>query len=411
MTKAIQGRSVDEQLRDTPTVRDTILAAASAARGIPGADPYAMTHSWVFSGPPGSGRSVAARAFAQALVCQTEGALGCGRCQACRDVAADAHTDVERIVPEGNVISVSVVREKIIPTAHSLPTVAQWRVVIIEDADRLGAEAANALLKTIEEPPARTVIILCVPSLAPEDFLPTLRSRCRHLYIPSPSTQRVVDLLVAEGFDERDARLAATSTLHHIGRARRLVSMPIMQNRRAQAIELADLIFHGDAAFKAVNGLISTTKKEIAETYDELDERELHKLEEALGVGAKGKGTQKSVRGSAGAINDLKKEQKRRRTRAQTDILDLALVDLAGVYRDAMMIAAGLEPGRGLELTHPDFEPLARKLAEAAGGNLATFVAAHDAIRECRERLTKFASPQLAIDGMMGRLRLAFHAS
>lgn len=391
-----------ERLSDMPKVRETILSAAAAAQGLPDADRYAMTHSWVFTGPPGSGRSVVALAFAQALVCTTEGELGCGHCQACVDVLADAHTDVAHIVPEGNVIGIDLVRDTIIPTAHSLPTISRWRVIVIEDADRLRDDAANTLLKTIEEPPAHTVIILCAPSLAPEDFIPTLRSRCRHLYIPSPSTDRIVRLLTEEmGASEGDARLAATSSLHHIGRARKLVSMPIMQSRRAQAINLAELIFHGDQAFQAVNSLMKTVDKEIKETYDVIDERELKKLEDSLGMGAKGKGAQKAARGSAGALSDLQKEQKQRRTRARTDILDLALVDFAGIYRDAMLVSSGAE----VELTHPDFEPLARELAQR--GDLDAFVQAQEAIRECRERLIGFVAPQLALDGMIGRIRKA----
>lgn len=397
--------SVTDKLADMPVVRDTVLSAAAAARGREGADPYAMTHSWVFTGPPGSGRSVVALAFAQALVCTDPVELGCGRCQACRDVLNDAHTDVEHVVPEGNVIGIDYVRDTIIPTAHSLPTIADWRVIIVEDSDRLRDDAANTLLKTIEEPPPRTVIILCAPSLAPEDFIPTLRSRCRHLYIPSPSTERIVRMLIdEENASESDARLAATSSLHHIGRARKLVRMPIMQNRRAQAINLAELIFHGDEAFKAVNALVTTAKKEIEETYATIDEEELKKLEGSLGVGAKGKGAQKAARFGAGAITDLQKEQKRRRTRAQTDVLDLALVDLAGIYRDAMLLHSGAE----LELTHPDFEPLAAELAER--GSMAAFVETQEAIRQARQRLIGFVAPQLALDGMIGRIRKAFKA-
>ncbi|WP_047258852.1 DNA polymerase III subunit delta' [Corynebacterium uterequi] len=398
--------TVAEQLADTPTVRDVVLAAAAAARGHAGADPHAMTHSWVFTGPPGSGRSVAAMAFAQALTCTTDGALGCGRCEACRAVRAGAHTDVTRVVPEGNVISVDYVREVIIPAANSLPTVGGWRIIVIEDADRLREEAANALLKTIEEPPERTVIVLCAPSRAPEDFIPTLRSRCRHLYIPSPSTHRIVHLLVDElGVAEEHARLAATSSLHHIGRARKLVTMPVMQNRRSQAINLAEMLFHGDQAFQAVNGLLAAAKKEVDETYAEIDERELAKLENSLGVGAKGKGAQRASRQGAGAITDLQKQQKRRRTRAQTDIVDLALVDFAGVFRDAMMKSAGAD----VELTHPDFEPLAAELAEKA--SFDALVESQEAIRECRERIKGFVSPQLAMDGMLGRIRLALKVS
>lgn len=405
--------SVADRLADMPKVRDVVLGAAAAAasavavpedgRRQADAASYAMTHSWVFTGPPGSGRSVVALAFAQALVCTTPGALGCGDCQDCRDVLSGAHTDVMHVVPEGNVIGVDYVRDSIIPAAHSLPMVAKWRIIVVEDADRLQESAANTLLKTIEEPPAHTVIILCAPSLAPEDFIPTLRSRCRHLYIPSPSTDTIVRILTeSEGATEADARLAATSSLHHIGRARKLVTKPIMQNRRAQVINLAELIFHGDQAFQAVNTLVKTVEKEIKETYDELDEQELKKLENSLGVGARGKGVQKASRDGAGAVSGLQKTQKQRRTRAKTDILDLALVDFAGIYRDAMLVQAGAE----VELTHPDFEPLARELA--GRGDIAAFVEAQEAIRECRLRLLGFVAPQLALDGMIGRIRKAF---
>lgn len=396
--------SVADRLSDMPRVRDVILGAASAARGQEGAVSYAMSHSWVFTGPPGSGRSVVARAFAQSLVCSTEGELGCGHCEDCRDVQNGAHTDVMHVVPEGNIISIDFVRDTIIPTAHSLPTVSPWRVIVVEDADRLREDAANTLLKTIEEPPARTVIVLCAPSLAPEDFIPTLRSRCRHLYIPSPSTEQVVRILgEMDGTNAADARLAATSSLHHIGRARKLVTMPIMQNRRAQVINMAELIFHGDQAFQAVNTLVKTVEKEVKETYDEVDEAELKKVENSLGVGARGKGVQKATR-DAGALSGLQKTQKQRRTRAKTDILDLALIDFAGIYRDGMLLRAGAD----VELTHPDFEPLARELAQR--GDLAAFVETQEAIRECRRRLLGFVAPQLALDGMIGRIRKAFRA-
>lgn len=393
---------VKDRLADTPTVSDVILSAAAAARGLPGARPHAMTHSWVFSGPPGSGRSLAALAFAQTLVCELIDDPGCGTCPSCRSVMTGGHTDVEHVVPEGNTLSVDRVRNQIIPSAHSLPTVAQWRVIIIEDADRLRGEAANALLKTIEEPPASTVIILCTPSIAPEDFIPTLRSRCRHLYIPAPSTQKVVELINDGQSSPADLYLAARASMQHVGRARRLLQEETAGTRRRQAIALAEAIFEGDEAYRAVTTLINTVKKEVTTAADELDAAEKEKLEAALGKGGKGKGAAKAMRGSAGALSSLEAEQKRRRTRMTTDFLDIALVDLAGIYRDAIMLSTGAPS----DLINPDYEGLTREIAAKA--SLSALVEAQEAIRQARGRLQGFVSPQVAIDGMVGRIRLAF---
>lgn len=392
-------RSVADQLADVASVRDTILSAAAAARGLPGSDPYDMTHAWVFTGPPGSGRSLAALAFAQALECET--GTGCGHCEGCRAVAAGAHPDVTHYVPQGSRILVDDMR-RLISTAYSLPQVGHWRVLIIDNADRFNESSANAMLKTVEEPPEHTVIIMCAPSIAEEDFMPTLRSRCRHVYIPAPSTSEIVRILVEEGASETDARLAAVASLHHVGRARRLVTIPSMQRRRAQTLNLAELIFHGDQAFQAVGDLVKAVKREVEETSADADAAELAKLENSLGMGGKGKGAAKAARGSAGQVKELEKEQKRRRTRKNLDVLDLALVDLAGLYRDALMYQAGVD---GIESVHPDFEPLAREIA--GQGDAAALIACQEAIAIARDQLQRNVTPQTALDGMIGRIRIA----
>ena len=187
-----------------------------------------MTHSWLFTGPPGSGRSQAALAFAAALVCTDPNEVGCGRCKGCRDALSGQHTDIVHVVPKELIIKTDYIRE-IVAQAARMPTVAPYRVLIIENADRLATSIttapADALLKTVEEPPERTVIIMCTPSTDPQDFSQTLRSRCRHVYVPSPSEDELVRILVEEeeGASEHDARLAAVSSLRHIGRARLLV--------------------------------------------------------------------------------------------------------------------------------------------------------------------------------------------
>lgn len=394
-------RSVAEQLSDAPLVRDTILAAASAARdGSSGA----MTHSWVFTGAPGSGRAQAALAFAAALEC-TGPQPGCGHCPDCRAVLEGAHTDVVRVVPQALSIGVDFVRETIIAGAHRMPTTARWRVLIIEDADRLSASAADALLKTVEEPPERTVIIFCAPSTDPLDFSTTLNSRCRHVYVPTPSVEEIVRILVEEEHaTEADARLAAHASLRHIGRARRLVTTPTMQRRRAAVLNLAELITHGDTAFQAMYSLVKAIDKEAEEEYAQADEQERHNLERSLGLGGRGRGAQKAARGSAGALKELEKQQKLRLTRRRRDVLDLALVDLAGLYRDALMVAVGA--AGTVAPIHPDFAPLAGELAAEVGEQ--GLVACLDAVAICRGHVRDNVTPTIATDGLVGRLRLAY---
>lgn len=395
----VSTRSVTERLADIPKVRDTILGAARAARGE--ADPRGMTHSWLFTGPPGSGRSTTAVAFAAALVCTDPDRPGCGQCQGCIDAFNDSHTDLVHVVPQELSISKKTVDE-IVAQAARLPTIARWRVIIIEDADRLTAEAADALLKTVEEPPASTAIVMCAPSTDPEDFSQTLRSRCRHVYIPSPSAAEIVKILTTqEGASEQDAQLAAATSLRHVGRARALVRDTAVQQRRAQVINLAELVFHGDQSFQAVGSLLKAVEKSAVEEHAEADAEERAKLEQALGMGSKGKGAARALRGTAGTIKELETKQKARGTRRKRDVLDLALVDLAGVYRDALMVKTGAH----VELTHPDFEGLAREIAGRV--TVEGLVACQDAIAQCRTHLDQSVTPQVAFFGMIGAIRKA----
>ena len=241
---------------------ENALADASAqAQAQAHAGAHAMSHAWLFTGPPGAGRSTTALNFAAALLCETPGAYGCGECQACRTAMTGKHTDVVHVVPQELSIGVDFVRDNVVSSAAKRPTVGAWRVVIFEDADRLTDGAANALLKTIEEPPAHTVIILCAPSTDPEDFPQTLRSRCRHLYVPALPVDTIVQMLVDEGASENHARLAAHTSLRHVGRARKLVNTPAIQQRRAQAINLAEAIFHESGGFQAVGQLVKAVEK------------------------------------------------------------------------------------------------------------------------------------------------------
>src|SRR5882672_6325096 len=191
-------------------VIETLSAAVEAAAAVvAGADvpTGAMTHAWLFTGPPGSGRSVAARAFAAALQC-AQG--GCGECAECHTTLAGTHADVRSVVPEGLSISVDEMRALVLRAASS-PIGGRWQVVLIEDADRLTEKASNALLKAVEEPSPRTVFLLCTPSTHPDDVSVTIRSRCRVVTLRTPPTEAIAEMLQADGVDAASAAWAAAA--------------------------------------------------------------------------------------------------------------------------------------------------------------------------------------------------------
>ena len=401
-----------------PPVAATLSHAALAARWLVRGDDSdtrftrahaasAMTHAWLFTGPPGSGRSVAALNFAASLVCTNPDFPGCGTCQACRNALGGTHADVLHHVPQELSIKVSEVRRATME-AEKMPTTANWRVLIFEDADRLTDGAANALLKTVEEPPAQTVIILCAPSTDPMDISVTLRSRCRHVYVPTPDVDTVTTFLIdaaskrGEQINPDHARLAAAASAGHIGRARHLLHNPAAQARRAHVLQLAGAVERGPAAFLAADKLVTMVEEEAEQALAGKEAKELEKLQNSLGAGAKGKGTARAVSGSASEIKELEKNQKKRRTRFVRDALDLGLVDLAALYRDALMI----QSGAGSAPIHPDFAELSAYLAERL--SLAALVACIDATTTARHQISVNVRTQTALDAMIGRLRIAY---
>jgi len=225
-------------------------------------DPSAMTHAWLFTGPPGSGRSTAARAFAAALQCERDGEPGCGRCHACRTVLAGSHADVEVVATEKLSIGVDDVRV-LVQRAARRPSSGPWRVVLVEDADRFTEHSANTLLKSIEEPPPRTVWLLCAPS--PEDMVTTIQSRCRPVRLRVPSVDDVAALLVRrDGIDPTMAAHAARAAQSHVGLARRLARDEGARLRRRQVLQLAlEVTGVGDAVVRA-GELVEVASEEAA---------------------------------------------------------------------------------------------------------------------------------------------------
>ena len=349
----------------------------------------AMTHAWLFTGPPGSGRSVAARAFAAALLCEFG---GCGVCPSCRQVRAGTHADLLLVRPEGLSYGVKQTRDLVLRAAGA-PAGGRWLVVLFEDADRCTEQAANALLKAIEEPAPRTVWLLCAPSA--EDLVTTIRSRCRVMTLRVPPSSAVASVLVSrDGIDPDRALAAARAAQGHIGRARRLATDPSAATRRAAVLRVPVQAVSLGPALAAAASLVKTAEDEAKSVTEQLDEPEKGALRQAFGEGSTGKGVAKAMRGMAGALKDLEDRQKSRATRVKRDTLDGALLDLAAFYRDVLMVQLGAD----VELANADQDEELRRLA-AQSAPEAT-LRRIQAVMRCRERLTLNVAPLLAVEEM-----------
>lgn len=374
------------------------MAAAAAARG-DSAHSSAMTHAWLITGPPGSGRSVAALCFAAALQCTSDGVPGCGECRSCTTTMAGTHGDVRRVIPEGLSIGVDEMRA-IVQIASRRASTGRWQIVLVEDADRLTEGAANALLKVVEEPPPSTVFLLCAPSVDPEDIAITLRSRCRHVALVTPPPDAIAQVLIdSDGLSVETATWAASVSGGHVGRARRLATDPEARDRRLQALGLARDAATRSKAFAAAEALVSAAESEATVLTADRDEAETEELRTALGAGGTGKGTAGALRGSAGAIKDLERRQKSRQTRASRDALDRALIDLATYFRDALLVAAAAP---GPRANHPDMaEQIAAMSAHVSADRLLRCI---EAVLGCREALAINVKPKFAVDAMVATI-------
>ena len=364
--------------------RPTIAALSAAAAG------DGMTHAWLFTGPPGSGRSNAAVAFAAALQCPQ---AGCGQCHACHTVLAGSHADVAVVRTEKLSIGVAEVRD-LVRRAALTPMGDRWQILIVEDADRLTEQACNALLKAIEEPNGRTVWMLCAPTV--EDVLPTIRSRCRLVTLSTPTTPEVAGFLTGRGIAEPLASYAARASQGHIGRARALAFDEDVRNRRREVVGIPVKLTSLGHCMTAATLLADTAKAEADAITTELDAQEKADLDTAYGVVERGR----RPREYAPALSALEKDQKRRATRRQRDVIDRGLMDLVSVYRDAIALASGA-PG---ELVNEEIRPAIAELARSSTPELN--LRRIGWIFEAREQLMEFnVPPALALESMMVALK------
>ncbi len=356
------------------------------------ADPAAMTHAWLFTGPPGSGRSVAARAFAAALLCPQG---GCGECRECRTALDGSHADVDLVSTEGLTIGVEQARS-LVQIAARRPSVGRWRILVIEDADRLTDNSGNALLKAIEEPGTRTIWLLCAPSV--EDVLITLRSRSRQVRLRTPPAEAVAQLLVdRDGVDPALAIHCARAAQSHIGIARRLARDEGARIRRRQVVTMSAKITGVGDAIGAAADLMAIAEEERDAALGERNAAERTRLLETLGADPGARTQPPHIRAQFTA---LEKDQKTRATRFTRDVVDRTLIDLLSVYRDALV----LRMGGSVTLVNTDNQAVVGQLARAFSA--AGLLGAMDAIGQARERIGANVPPLLALEAMAISLQL-----
>ncbi|MBB1484040.1 DNA polymerase III subunit delta' [Tessaracoccus sp. MC1865] len=367
-------------------------AVATLRRAVDG-HRHAMTHAWLFVGPPGSGRSNAAKAFAAALQCPRG---GCGECQECRTTLSGAHPDVTLLRTEQLSIGVDEVRA-LVGRANMAPVKRRHQIVVVEDADRVTERGADALLKGLEEPAPRTVFLLCAPN--PDDVIVTIRSRCRTIKLATPSDEAVTRLLVErDGISPALAAHAARAAQGHVGRARMLARSETARIRRHEILTLPGKLTSVSACLTAAENLVAAAKEEAEQTTTELDAKEMAALQEALGIGGRGSA---KPRNAQAAIRELEDQQKMRGKRLQRDSFDRVLTELTGYYRD--VLAAQTAPG--VPLVNADLadeiEPVARRSTPEQT------VHALDAILQARTALEGNVAPLLALESLLISLSLA----
>ena len=386
-TRVLADQSVfDDLVGQDAVVAELRQATAAAAAVLRGEPATGMTHAWLFTGPPGSGRSVAARAFAAALLCPDG---GCGQCPSCHQVRAGTHADLLLVRPDGLSYGVRQTRNLVLRAAGA-PSGGRWQVVLFEDADRATEQAANALLKAIEEPAPRTVWLLCAPSA--EELVTTIRSRCRLVVLRTPPAEAIAGVLSREGVDPARALAAARAAQGHIGRARRLATDSEAAQRRDEVLAVPPRLAGIGPALSAAAALVKAAEAEAAAISAELDQPERDALRRAFGEGSTGKGVAKAVRGSAGAMKDLEDRQKSRATRLKRDALDRALLDLAAFYRDVLAVQVGAP----VDLASAGHETDVKRLAESSLPEAT--VRRIEAVMACRERLELNVAPLLAVE-------------
>ena len=347
------------------------------------------SQSWLITGPPGSGRSTAARLFAASLQCEEN---GCGKCVSCISIKKSTHPDVHVITPLGNSYGVDDTRD-LVREASMMPSLGQWNIIILEDADRLTSEAGNALLKAIEEPARFTMWILCAPSS--KDVLITIKSRCRIVSLRTPPAEEIAQLLIKrDKIDKATAYFAAHASLGHVGRAKLLATDEKVRERRTQVLQVPFELKDLPSCFEAAEKIVEAATEDADQETEVLEEKELDSLMKAFGEGAEGVTKKKVERLASSAKKELEEGQKKRYKRITRDRLDLTLQELSAFYRDVLVMQTGAE----IELFHTVMKSSIQKIANSTSIN--STIKRMDTIETTRRMLPSEAAPLLVLEAM-----------
>ena len=369
-------------------------AASDASKVILGERGDAMTHAWLVTGPPGSGRSTLALAFAASLVCPQG---GCGTCVDCKSALAGTHVDIEHIVPEGILYAIDDAKE-LVARAAVMPTRGAWHVIVVEDVDRFRIDSASTLLKSIEEPPAHTVWLLCAPTV--DDVFATIRSRCRHVLLTTPSLPAIAEQLSARfGIDPAMATFAARAAQGHIGRARALATDENARIRRKEILEIPRMLTQVSSCFSLAAKIIENSAADADSILEPMNQIDEANIKMQFGDGAEGKAMRGNERSMKAAIKALETRHKRRRARVISDQYDRVLLDLTGFYRDVLVV----QSGSSAPLINEEMRAQVEKLADA--DTQTETLMRIDAITETRDHLLANVAPLTAFEGLLVALR------
>ena len=354
-------------------------------------DPSQITQSWLICGPPGSGRSNMARAFAAALESPDHG-MSAEPTRVTQQVLAGTHPDVTVLTTNKVTIGIDQVRE-IITTSEQMPATAPWRIIIIEDVDRMLERTTNVLLKEIEEPAEHCIWLLCAPSA--QDVLPTIRSRTRIVNLAVPSTQAVAGFLTSTtNVEPKVAQLAARLAEGHIGIAKLYATDErVMSDRDELVVGVLNLARASDAVLLAGN-LIDNAKAQAEADANRITAGQEAEFRRINGLAPSDRIPPKL----RGAFNQIAKKDdvKRLVTRRTRDVLDRALNSIASIYRDVAVLQNNAEDSVGLI----NLENRSSITELSVRLNRAGAVTRLDEVAHARKRLAGNGNPLLVFESL-----------